>query len=93
MEFSIEDTTFDPADQLPRSVAKAIKIIAELPDGKLLLGQALAQRIGIRYSTLDKHCNHPAIKKLKVKQVYDGTIKNLYGNAATIAAYKEQAGQ
>ena len=92
MEFTVEDAALNPSKaKLPRAVERAVEILDALPDGKLLLGISVAERVGISYASWDKHSNHPAMRDLKVKQVYRGTVKNLYGNLATIKAYKEQA--
>ena len=91
MDFTIEDVPFDPAGRLPAAVGRALEIIENLPDGKLLLGASLAKRADITYHSWSQYGNHPAFRDLKIIAPVDGTRKNLYGNAATIQAYKEQA--
>ena len=90
MDFTIEDVPFDPSGQLPAAVERALRVIENLPDGKLLLGASLAKRADITYHSWSQYGNHPAFRDLKIIALVDGTRKNLYGKAATIEAYKEQ---
>ena len=92
MDFSIEDTPIDASKmKLPRCVENAIKVLEALPDGKLILGISLADRLDRTPGSWESYCNHPAIRPYKVKRSYQGSPKNLYGNRATIKAFKEQS--
>lgn len=92
MKFTVEDTPLSVSgDKIPGTIERAIRVLEELPDGKLLLGISLAARVGVGPGTWMAYCNHPALRPYKVKQYYEGTNKNLYGNLATIKAYKEHA--
>jgi len=91
MDFTIEDVPFDPSGQLPAAVGRALEIIENLPDGKLLLGASLAKRADITYHSWSQYGNHPAFQLLKIIAPVNGTRKNLYGNVATIEAYNHQA--
>ena len=90
MDFTIEDVPFDPAEQLPAAVDRALEALEALQDGKLLPSTALAKRVGVCPGTWHQYCNHPAIKDFKICVPIGGTRKNLYGNAATIKAYRER---
>ena len=90
MDFTIEDVPFDPAEQLPAAVDRALLVLNALQDGKLLPITALAKRVGVCPGTWHQYCNHPAIKDFKICVPIGGTRKNLYGNAATIKAYRER---
>lgn len=92
MEFTVEDVPIEiSGEKTPKTVERAIKILKELPDGKLLLSITLADRAGVGPGTWMAYCNHPALRPYKVLRHYQGTRKNLYGNPATIRACKEQA--
>jgi hypothetical protein len=91
VDFTIEDERIDPSQFVPSSVVRAIEIIDGLPDGKLLTGETLSRRVGITSQSWNNYCNHPLIESRKALVYHGKTNKNLYGNEATIAAFKEQA--
>ena len=91
MDFAVEDVPIAVSgDKVPGAVGRALKVLDELPDGKLLLGISLADRVGVGSGTWMAYCNHPLLRPYKVLQHYQGTRKNLYGNKTTIKAYRER---
>jgi len=90
MKFEIDGAEYNPGDQLPRLIAKAIDILKALPDGKLYTQDRLAQEIGVTRGTINGETTHPALEQYKTKRCLNGTRKNLFGNARTIAALEEQ---
>ena len=92
MDFTIEDVPFDPAEQLPAAVDRALKVIEELPYGKLLPSAAIAKRVGITAGSWHQHSNHPALapyKQIRYVKKFRTNI-NVYGNKETIEALKNE---
>lgn len=87
MEFRIDGDTGDGA-ALPRMVKKIIEMAEGLPDKEFLSSRGMAERIGTTPGGLVQHTAHPALRPYKVRQ--PKTNRNLFGNAATVRAFKEE---
>jgi len=87
VEFLLDDR---PATEtrIPASVAKMIKVIDSLDEGKLVSQRKLADLCGLMSSTLAKWAQYPEIVQRKVR-IMSERNRNYYGNLTTIAAYKE----
>lgn len=90
MNFKIEDEPFDPLNKVPSAVSRALEVVGELEDGKLIPSSVLASRVGVGANSWMAYCNHQLLRPYKVLVHHGGTNKNLYGNRATIKAYREK---
>jgi len=91
MEFKIDDQVCDMLD-LPAAVARARAVLEDLDDGQLLTTQGLAARIDMKYSSFMLHASHPALEDYKEITTLGGTRKSVFGNRATIEAYRGRHG-
>ena len=89
MDFEIDDVQYRDTDVLPQTVARALEVVRALPDGKLLNSRRLAQEVGVTPNTLNNYVCHPALAGFRVVANIKGR-RCLYGNEATITAFKER---
>jgi len=90
MKFEIDDEEFDPQNEVPPIIAKMLGVLQSMPDGKLYTTRRLAQEIGHSTDTTNNYATHVALNEYRIKATTRGVRRRLFGNAATIKAYREQ---
>jgi hypothetical protein len=86
VEFEIDDAVFNEQDQLPKVVKEIITITEKLPDGKLITTRKLGQLLNRAVNYINSHSAHPGLDKYRITF----QRKNIYGNEATVRAFKEK---
>lgn len=92
MRFEIDDQTYVPGDVLPVAVSKILEVLRAMPEGKLYTSRRLAREIRYGEASLHKYFNHPALAEYKILARDNGGQRNLFGNAETVRAYKQEIG-
>jgi len=93
MDFEIDDQNWEPGDFLPNGVTKILEIVRSMPDGKLYTTRRIAREINYGEGTVNKFLTHPALSEYKIKAKDHHGRRNLFGNAQTIRAYKQEVGE
>lgn len=92
MNFEIDDQNWKPGDFLPSGVMKILQVVRSMPDGKLYTSRRIARETGYGEQTIQKFLCHPALAEYKIQTRDNIGRRNLFGNAETIRAYKQEVG-
>lgn len=83
--------TFDTATKKKPTAKEKLRVaLGELPDGKLVDSRRLAELAGISYGCLKEHIGAEEFEPFKA---WHNGHALVWGNAATIAAFRKQVGK